>query len=167
MSITNLEVVRCRFVWCGKVFAEKVQSREPHLDEMISLLGRNLKVQLTGQGTYYPKMKIHRYPLIPFLGITAGCGLITVWLNHSYTVKRQDYQSASDMVKIEDLYRSANRSYQARNWMLGVTGAAFCGTLYCWMKNSSPEEILAADTRIIPMFTYQRGETQVGFQLRF
>ena len=115
----------------GKVFSEKVQSREPHLDEMISLLGQNLKVQLTGRGTYYPKMKIHRYPVIPFLGITLGSGLITGWLHHSYILKRQDYQSAGDMVKIEELYRSANRNYRARNWMLGVTGAAFCGTLYC------------------------------------
>jgi TolB-like protein len=151
----------------GKVFSEKVQSREPHLDEMVSLLGHNLKVQLTGQGTYHSKMKIHRYPLVPVLGVTLGSGLITAWLHHNYTVKRQDYQSARDMVKIEELYQSANRNFQARNWMLGVTGAAFCGTVYCWLKNVSPEEILAADIVMFPVFTYRRGETQVGFQIHF
>jgi TolB-like protein len=151
----------------GKVFSEKVQSREPRLDEMISLLGHNLRVQLTGQGTYHSRMKIHQYPLVPVLGITLGSGLISAWLHHNYTVRRQDYQSAGELVKIEDLYQSANRNFQARNWMLGVTGAAFCGTLYCWLKNVSPEEILAADMRMFPVVTYQRGETQVGLQIHF
>jgi hypothetical protein len=41
------------------------------------------------------------------------------------------------------LYDSANQLYKTRNIVAVVAGTALLGTIYCWIRNLSPNEILA------------------------
>jgi hypothetical protein len=152
----------------GKVIAEKVQSKNrSRFNEMIRLLGNNLRFQLSGQGDYQSRLKISQYPTVPFLGLTLAGGIATVLVHHTYDRKRQDYQQADRLREIDTLYDSANRWYKTRNVLIGVTGSALIGTLYCWLSNRSPEEVIASHRLCLPYAYHQTGETIVGVQITF
>ncbi|MBN2105630.1 hypothetical protein JW835_16445 [bacterium] len=152
----------------GKVITEKVQSKDrSRLNEMVRLLGSNLSFQLSGQGTYQTSLKILQYPTRIFLGITLLSGITTGLVHHSYDQKRQDYQQTSRLRKMDESYDSANRLYKVRNVLIGITGTALIGTVYCWLHNLSPEEVMASQHLWMPYVYHQTGETIVGLQISF
>ena len=152
----------------GKIVTEKVQSRDRNrLDEMVGVLSNNLVFQLAGQGAYQPSLRIQEYPTHLFIGVTLTGALVTGLVHNAYIKKRQDYQTAAQLTDMDPAYRSANRLYKTRNVLIGITSAACIGTLYCWIQNRSPEEILAGEPVCLPYLSYQTGGSFVGVQIHF
>lgn len=152
----------------GTVLTEKVQSKNnSYLSEMVELLGNNLGYQLSGRGAYQSSLKIRKYPATLFLGITLAGGFATGFVHHEYTRQRDEYRSNDRLKSMNDSYNRANRLYKARNILIGVTGAALIGTLYCWWHNQSPEAVMASQPLWMPYAYHQSGETIVGVQFSF
>jgi len=152
----------------GKVITEKVQSKDrSRLNEMIRLLGNNLGYQLSGHGSYQKSMKIGKYPTGALLGITLVSGITTGWLHHAYHQKREEYQQTQCISAMDAAYNSANRLYKTRNVFIGLTGTALIGTLYCWLNNLSPEEVMASQFIWMPYVNHEKGEMVIGLQISF
>ncbi len=153
----------------GKIVSEKVQSnRTEYLDEMVKLLGQNLRYQLTGKGVYKAKLTMKKYPTPYFLAGTLGSGLATLLVHRNYLQKRDEYHKTTVLPKIDPLYQSANRYYKARTVLAGITGATAIDLIYCWLHNLSPDEILAQQPRALPFFDIQQeGEFAIGIQFSF
>lgn len=153
----------------GKVVSEKVQSHsEKHLDRMVTLLGDNLRFQLTGKGEYRTKVYLKKYPTRYFLMGTLSTAVITFFVHNSYLRKRDDYLGATRLEDFDVYYSSANRLHHTRAVFGYLTGLGLAGTVYCWIRNLSPEEILAARPPVVPYMVVSReGELAVGFRFTF
>lgn len=153
----------------GKIVGEKVQGRiEKHLDKMVELLGNNLRYQLTGKGGYRAKVLLKQYPAQYFLIGTLGSAVITYLVHNAYLNKRDDYRKATRLESFNPFYDSANRLYQTRIILTTLTGLGLTGTLYCWIRNLSPDEILAASPPILPyMMSSKKGDFTVGLRFLF
>ncbi|MBN1782339.1 hypothetical protein JW948_14490 [bacterium] len=151
----------------GKVITEKVQSRNrSRLNEMLALLGNNLRYQLNGQGSYKPSLKVRQYPTRIFAGITLASAVSTVIVNNLYQDKKGEYLGATQLSQFDARYKSANRLHKTRNVLTWMTTAALAGTLYFWIYNLSPEEILAAEPRTVLYGFGHQGEWGLGVQIR-
>lgn len=152
----------------GKVVTEKVRSKDrSRMNEMLALLGNNLRYQLTGRGSYQSKVKISLYPTKVFLGITAATGLAACISNQMYLDKREDYRSATRLSQFDSRYDSANSLYKTRNGLIAVTGASLLCTAACWLHNTAPDEILASGPQTIPYAWADGKEILVGVQITF
>ena len=153
----------------GKIVSEKVQSRnEKHLDRMVTLLGDNLRYQLTGRGEYNTRILLRRYPTRYFLASTLGCAVATVFVHNEYVKKRDEYRRAEGLEDFDPTYTSANRLHRTRVVLTYLTGLSLAGTLYCWLRNLTPEEILAARPSVLPyVMSSKRGEVSVGLCFSF
>jgi TolB-like protein len=135
----------------GQLKGEKVQTKdETYLNEMISLLGQNIKYVLTGEQRYQDKIVIKKYPTGYFLLGSAGLALGTFFVNNAYQKKLDEYRNASGLDEFDESYDAANRLKNIGTVMVTLTGAALVGTLYCWIGNMSPDEIVAEELVFIP-----------------
>ncbi len=156
-------------VGTGKVVSEKVQSKDRNqLDKMISLLANNLRYQLAGKGAYQSKISLKKCPVTYFLVGTLGSGLATLFVHDQYQKKQDEYRQVTKLESFDSAYDSANHLYQARNILISVTSAGLAGTLYCWLRNLSPEEILASQPPVLPyVMSTREGEFAVGIHVSF
>lgn len=137
----------------GHVKSEKVQAPDDkHLTEMISLLGNNIIVMLSGDGTYIEKETLTNYPTTYFLAASAGLAIGTLVVNNAYNKEREEYENATDLSEFDEAYDTANNLNTARIVMASLTGVAVIGTIYCWIQNMSPDEILAYEDPLQPKF---------------
>lgn len=137
----------------GHVKSEKVQAPDDkHLTEMISLLGNNIIVMLSGDRTYIEKETLTNYPTTYFLAASAGLAIGTLVVNNAYNKKREEYENATDLSEFDEAYDTANNLNTARIVMASLTGVAVIGTIYCWIQNMSPDEILAYEDPLQPKF---------------
>jgi TolB-like protein len=128
----------------GEVKSEKVQAPDAdHLTEMVTLLGNNIIFILSGNGDYQESITLKKYPTTYFLVASAGLALSTVLVNNAYNEQLDEYRSASGLSDFDDKYDTANTLYKTRNILAVLTGVALAGTIYCWINNMSPDEILA------------------------
>lgn len=128
----------------GQVKSEKVQAPDDkHLNEMVTLLANNIVFILSGDGVYREKKTLKKYPTGYFLAATGLLTIGTLIVNNAYNKKLDEYQNASGLDEFDDAYDSVNNLKKTRTVLLSVTGVAIIGTLYCWIKNMSPDEILA------------------------
>ena len=153
----------------GKTISEKVLASSPdYLSEMVSLLGSNLRHQLTGSGDYREKITLKRYPTAYFLVAGAAAFTATAVVHKGYIDRRDDYRSATGLEEIERRYDDANRYNRIRLVLASATGAALFGAFYCWLRNRSPEEILAGDPPLQPYLALpQQGGYGFGIQVHF
>jgi TolB-like protein len=139
----------------GHVKSEKVRAKDDeHLDEMVQLLANNILHILVGNVSYQEKIELKKCPTTYFLIASVGLVASTVILNNAYKNKLDEYHNATNLVQFDPAYDSANRLYKIRNILAYTTGVALVGAVYCWIRNISPNEILAStndfDKQIIP-----------------
>jgi TolB-like protein len=158
----------------GQVKSEMVRtSNEAYLDEMIQLLANNIRHNLVGEVDYRKKLEIKPFPTTSFLIATAGIGVATALVHSAYESKLDEYNSAMMLTdNFDDKYDSANGLYKTRSLLVTLTSVALSGTIYCWFRNLSPEEILAADYAaqpvIIPGFVVDdHGEWRANISIHF
>ncbi len=153
----------------GKVISEKVECKDASaMDQMVQMLGQNLRYQLTGRGQYKKRTVIAKYPVRPFLYSTLALAAASAITHSAYEEKHKAYQDATGLQDFDSKYNSATQYYRARNVLVSLTAAGAVTTLYCWLKNISPNEILASDQIMMPYASVnEKGETLVGFHLSF
>ena len=153
----------------GKAISEKVECKDASaMDQMVQMLGNNLRFQLTGNGMYRERQMISKYPVRPFLYSTLALAAASAITHSAYKEKHKAYQDATGLRDFDPKYNSANQYYRARNILVSLTAAGTVTTLYCWLKNLSPNEILASDQVLIPYASVnEKGETIVGFHIAF
>ena len=153
----------------GRVFNEKVQCKShKHLDEMVSLLGKNLTYQLTGRGTHQSRLKVEQVSVQPGLYATAGLSLASLLIHQQYQKKRNAYQSETDLSQINAKYESANRYYKTRGTFLILTGTSALVTFLLWTTNMSSDVIMASEPSVTPYLMADGKESwRVGLALHF
>jgi TolB-like protein len=157
----------------GHVKGEKVQAADDeHLSEMVSLLGNNIIVLLSGEGAYIEKKTLNKYPTAYFLVASAGLAIGTLVVNNAYNKKREEYQNAEELSQFDETYDAANNLNTARIVLASLTGAALVGTLYCWIQNMSPDELIAYEypnkTKVVPnLFFDNKGNVYAAVTIRF
>jgi TolB-like protein len=128
----------------GQVKSEKVQAPDnKYLSEMVTLLGNNIIFLFSGKGIHQEKMTLEKYPTGYFLAASAGLAIGTLLVNNSYQNKLDEYHQATRLSEFDDSYDAANDLNKVRITMATLTGIALIGTLYCWINNMSPDEIIA------------------------
>ena len=156
----------------GHVKSEKVQAPDDrHLTEMIRVLGNNIIVMLSGGGKYIEKETLTNYPTTYFLAATAGLAIGTLVVNNAYNKKREDYQNALALSEFDETHDAANNLNKARIVLASLTGVAVIGTIYCWIQNMSPEEILAYEDsltpKVIPNILFDGKSVYASLSIRF
>ncbi len=153
----------------GKVISEKVISPDTkYLNEMVEVLGNNLRYQLTGEGKYRTKKSLKKYPTTIALLGTAVSVTAAVLVHRRFLGKQDDYRAATALQDFDPLYHSANRLNKARYILAGVAGTGALLTLYFWMKNLSPDEVLAGSPPVMPYVSgIDRGDFRVGVHIDF
>ena len=152
--------------------SEKVDAPDrDHLPQMVNLLANNILYDLTGRGKYKSRIKLNRAPTKYFLLGTVGLAVATGLVRAAYEKKLDEYHQNTRLDQFDDLYRQANRSQKLSVGLAGLTGAALVGTVYCWIKNLSPREILAENSgqkSVIPYLAANfKIEVKIGLQIRF
>ena len=152
----------------AKTIGEKVQCRdETRLDQMVALLGNNLRYQLTGKGNYRQSVTLKKYPTRYFLLASLGGTLATVWVQQAYLDKHRAYRNATQLNEFDPLYQSANRLHKTRTAFAVFTGAGLLGSAYCWMRNLNPDRIVAFDPAVLPTFAgLAPGDFVFGIRIR-
>ena len=155
----------------GEVKNEKVIAPdENHLEEMIQLLGNNIKKVLVGQGTYTEKIQLSEMPTAYFAIATAGLAVTTVLLNNAYVDNYNAYKSATQLSNFDSKYDDANNMNKLKILAASVAGVALVGTIYCWVRNMSANEILAVnegEINIYPNLAFSPDNLMVGFNIAF
>ncbi len=156
----------------GKVFGEKVTGPNLNsLESMVRVLANNIIVNLTGEGKRQTRVKVRDYYAPWVLAAGVGTGIVSVMMHSSYKDNWEKYENAARLNEFDDYYDKANKSYKARNAMVGVTlGIITVGTTL-WLKNKSQgNEILAqrADKEkleyvLLPYYNFN--ERAIGVQL--
>lgn len=151
----------------GKVLSEKVDAPDQqYLSEMVELLGNNLRYQLLGSGKYREKISLGKCPTLYFLAGTGVALTATLLVNNAFHNKQDEYRQATGLEDFDNLYDSANRLNKVRYVLATITGIGAATAFYCWIKNLSPEEVLAAEPALLPYFTYSgKGEYLLGIHL--
>ncbi len=157
----------------GQVRSEKVRAKsDEYLNEMLELLANNLRNVLSGEGRYREKLELDTYPTTYFLAATVGLAAVSAISNSAYNKKLDEYRAAVRLDEFDSKYDDANRLNKSRIFFAGLTVAALAGTIYCWINNLSPEEILAnrktGKEQIIPFLaTDKPGSLRAGVSIRF
>lgn len=151
---------RITSVATGRMVAENVSARSAkHLEKMIGLLAGNLKVQMTGQGETREILTLRRQPTRPFLAAALVSGAAASFIHSQAVRKRDAYRDARDLASFNPAWQSANRWNNARTAALAVTGAAAVGALTCWLRDLSPDRIVANSQ---PILGFQTGGVTFG-----
>lgn len=153
----------------GKTVSEKAEAPDTkYLSEMAELLGNNLRFQLTGSGQYRHRMALKKYPTPHFLAGTAATLTAALIVNNAFHNKQDEYRSASRLEDFDSRYDSANRLNKARHALFGAAGVFTAATLYCWIRNLSAAEVIAAQPPLLPYFAHRKeGEYALGIRIRF
>ncbi|GAB4377780.1 MAG: hypothetical protein Kow0042_25980 [Calditrichia bacterium] len=156
----------------GVTRTEKVDSPDrEHLPKMIDLLANNILNQLTGSGKYKNRLKLKQHPTKYFLLGTVGLALATGLVRSNYEKKLEEYHNNTQLDLFDELYKKANNRQKLSVALGTLTGAALVGTIYCWIRNLSPKEILAnshTPPKPIPyLATNFNNNIQVGLWFRF
>ncbi len=156
----------------GEIRTEKAVSRSAgHLEKMTDLLANNIAHSLTGAGRHKDQIQLKGYPTTYFLGATLGLAVITGVVRSQYEKHLQDYRDNTDLDRFNELYDRANRTNKASIALASATGTALLGTLYCWLRNRSPERIYAragSGREFAPyLAVLHKNEVNVGLQIRF
>jgi TolB-like protein len=128
----------------GEVHIEKVVAPDPdHLKEMIDLLSGNIIHHLTGKREYKESISIANYPTFYFFAATVGFTAAALVYNQKYLDNKKKYDSTLEFNKFDSYYDKANNAHKVSLVMASLGGTALFGTLYCWIKNKSKENITA------------------------
>lgn len=126
----------------GKIQSEKVVSPDmKHLSEMVELLGNNILYSLTGNGEYKKSTKISKYPTKYFLAATVSLGVATLLVRNEYKKSLDEYHNNTELEQFDKLYDKANFTNKLSITLATLTGTALVGTIYCWLRNLSTQEI--------------------------
>ncbi len=156
----------------GMVQNEKVTGPDQeHLSQMVELLGNNMLYDLTGSGKYQNRIKLKRYPTLYFLGATVGLGIATAVIRSNYEKSLDEYHDNTELGSFNELYDRANNLNKLSAVFASLTGMAFIGTVYCWIRNLSPKEIYAQNISgkaFRPYFALMpNNEVRIGAQIHF
>ncbi len=156
----------------GQINSETVEAPDrKHLKEMVELLGNNIRYMLTGRGNYIAKISLAPYPTWYFLGAAAGLGTATVFANLTYLDNRDKYRDTEKLEKFDTYYDRADNARTMTYIFASLTGGALAGSLYCWLKNRSANEITAlkpGGVSLRPgMFIGKRDEVRFSVQIHF
>ena len=156
----------------GEVKNEKVIAPdENHLEEMTQLLSNNIKKVLVGQGTYIEKVQLSEMPTTYFAIATAGLTVTTILLNNAYVDNYNAYKDATQLSDFDSKYDKANNTNKLKILAASAAGVALVGTIYCWVRNMSANEILASnegEISIYPNLVYsQDNNFRAGFTIVF
>lgn len=128
----------------GEVHAEKALAPDAdHLQEMINLLSNNIIYFLTGKGQYRENVSIANYPTKYFIAATVGFSAAALFFNQQYRDNLKKYEENVVLETFDTYYDKANNARKVTAVMASVAGTAFVGTLWCWLKNRSTEQITA------------------------
>ncbi len=132
----------------GEVKSVSVRSRDDqHVQEMVSLLANNIRNKLTGKPEYRSRVVLGQDHTLYFLGATVVLGAGTVLANNTYQDYLAKYHQAGLLSEFDKQYNQANRWHNARTVFISLTATAAAVTLYSWIRNLSPEEILAVGSQ--------------------
>jgi len=156
----------------GEVHIEKaIAPDSEHLDEMIELLVNNIQNHLTGKGKYKSSISISGYPTKYFLGATIGLAGAAILFNQSYLDNKKKYDDNLELEKFDTYYDDANNSKKIAITAASLGGTALLGTLYCWLKNRSIEDISAGnknEIEVLPGVCLKTNqEVRFSVQIRF
>jgi hypothetical protein len=91
--------------------------------------------------------------------------------NNAYNKKHEEYQNATDLSEFDESYDAANNLNKVRIVLASLTGVAVIGTIYCWIQNMSPDEILAFEDpmkpKFVPNFIYDGKGLYATLTIRF
>ena len=156
----------------GQSLTENVQCADrKHLREMVTILGNNIAWRLTGEGKYLHKKKIGHNPVRYFLiggaGLAVGAGL--AWGGHQK--KYDEYHDNRELEKFKDLYDQSNNLKKLAVGLGAATATVFVASIYVWLKNRSPKEIVAggiAQKKWTPQIRFtQNKEVLFGARIHF
>jgi TolB-like protein len=137
----------------GEIKNEKVIAPDQnHLEEMTQLLGNNIKKVLVGQGNYIEKVQLSEMPTTYFMIATAGFAVTTILLNNAYINNLNDYKNATQLSEFDSKYDDTNNMNKLKILAASATGLALAGTIYCWIRNMSSNEILALNENEINIY---------------
>lgn len=157
----------------GEMHIEKaIAPDSDHLQEMIDLLSNNIIYFLSGKGKYQPSVSIASYPTKYFLAATVGFGTAALLFNESYRENKKNYDETIALEKFDPYYDKANNARKLSIAMVSCAGAAFIGTVYCWLKNRSIEDVTADigdEVNISPAVSinHLNHEVMLSVQIRF
>lgn len=154
----------------GQVRSEKVIGNEENLHLMMDLLGNNILNILSGETSYLNKIKIKKYPTTSFLIATAGLGALTMLAHSAYQTEYDKYKSETKLNNFSDQYDKANNLNKTKIVLASLTGTALLGTIWCWLGNRSPEEVIAQyrQSNIKPSFyCNQEGKIFASVKISF
>ena len=132
----------------GEVHIEKALAPDAdHLQEMINLLSNNIVYFLTGKGQYRESVSIANYPTKYFLAATVGFSAAALVFNQQFRNNLKKYDENVALEKFDTYYDKANNARRVTAVMASLAGTAVIGTLWCWLKNRSTEDITAGSER--------------------
>ena len=157
----------------GQVKSEAVRAKDDeHLNEMIQLLGNNIRNSLAGDVSRNDKIELKQYPTTYFLAATAGLTIGAAIANSAFKTRQEEYRDVTELSEFDEKYDAANNLNKTRVVLASLAGAALIGTVYCWIQNMSPDEVLAYNqsnqVSIIPNFAFdQKNRIQAGVTINF
>ena len=156
----------------GEVHIERVYATDrDHLDKMIELLANNIEYYLTGEGKYKESVSTSRYPTYYFLGATVGFAAATMIFNKSYSDNQKKYDDAHNLEDFDKYYDDANNARKLSVVMASLGGSALIGTVFCWLKNRSIEDVSAGGKNDITFYPGlqidNNKEVQFSVQIHF
>ena len=156
----------------GEVHIERAFATDKsHLDKMIDLLANNIEFFLTGDGKYKQSVSTSRYPTYYFLGATVGFTAAYFIFNQSYLDNQKKYDNAVQLKDFDKYYDDANNSRNLSVIMASLAGSALIGTVYCWIKNQSIEDVSAGNKQDISFYPGikidHNKEVQLSVQIHF
>lgn len=156
----------------GEVHIERAVATDPdHLEQMIELLSNNIEFHLTGKGKYKESVSVSRYPTIYFLGATVGFAAASLIFNQSYLDNQEKYDNAYNLKDFDKYYDDANNSRKLSAVMAALGGSALIGTVYCWIKNRSIDDVNTGSKNTISFYPEihfdNNKEVQFSVQINF
>ena len=156
----------------GEVHIERAFATDKsHLDKMIDLLVNNIEFYLTGDGKYKQSISTSRYPTYYFLGAAAGFTAAYFIFNQSYLDNQKKYNNATRLEEFDKYYDDANNARKLSVIMASLGGSAFIGTVFCWIKNMSIEDVNAGSRQDISFYPGiqidNNKEVQFSVQIHF
>ncbi len=157
----------------GEIKNEKVTApNADNINEMVVLLGNNIRNLLTGDVLYQEKYQLNKYPTTYFLAATAGLTVATILISNAYQDKLDLYNAETQLSQFDTKYDDANSLNKLKIVSATVTGVALVGTIYCWIKNLSSEDILAYNRNsgfnVIPNLAFNsKGGVNAGVSIHF
>jgi TolB-like protein len=155
----------------GQIQSEKVVSSDmKYLSQMVELIGNNILYDLTGNGEHKKSIKVSNYPTKYFLITTVGLGATTLIVQNEYKKSLDKYHNNTELAQFNELYDKANRTKKFSVTLATLTGTALVGTIYCWLRNLSPQEIYTQNSSVkIPrpfLALNWKDEVIVGVQIQ-